>query len=237
MEGTPQEDTRNSQIQTKGKRQVQDRVSSLPVVSHTPVLPHVTPSPLSPSSLPLSRLPHFMKDDLGPESRGFVENSYLKGLSPQEFYFHAMGGREGLIDTACKTAETGYIQRRLVKAMESVMARYDTTLRNSRGCIMQFLYGEDGMDATYVESQKIDTLRDSREKFISIRFQGGDIPQMLRFTKSRPSALLFHEVGRMLFVRYKLRKKPECLFCPAGPEPLNAVRRSQRLWLLITPLI
>ena len=48
-----------------------------------------------------------MKDDLGPEARGFVENSYLKGLSPQEFYFHAMGGREGLIDTACKTAETG----------------------------------------------------------------------------------------------------------------------------------
>ena len=62
-------------------------------------------------------LPHFMKDDFGPESRGFVENSYLRGLSAQEFFFHAMGGREGLIDTACKTSETGYIQRRLVKAM------------------------------------------------------------------------------------------------------------------------
>jgi DNA-directed RNA polymerase II subunit RPB1 len=66
-----------------------------------------------------------MKDDLGPESRGFVENSYLKGLSPQEFYFHAMGGREGLIDTACKTAETGYIQRRLVKSLEDVIVRYE----------------------------------------------------------------------------------------------------------------
>ena len=52
-------------------------------------------------------LPHFIKDDYGPESRGFVENSYLAGLTPTEFYFHAMGGREGLIDTAVKTSETG----------------------------------------------------------------------------------------------------------------------------------
>lgn len=53
-------------------------------------------------------LPHFIKDDYGPESKGFVENSYLAGLTPNEFYFHAMGGREGLIDTAVKTSETGY---------------------------------------------------------------------------------------------------------------------------------
>eukprot|EP00514_Thraustochytrium_sp_LLF1b_P002088 CAMPEP_0184516942 /NCGR_PEP_ID=MMETSP0198_2-20121128/5298_1 /TAXON_ID=1112570 /ORGANISM="Thraustochytrium sp., Strain LLF1b" /LENGTH=1771 /DNA_ID=CAMNT_0026907297 /DNA_START=225 /DNA_END=5540 /DNA_ORIENTATION=- len=103
-------------------------------------------------------LPHFYKDDLGPESRGFVENSYLKGLTPQEFYFHAMGGREGLIDTACKTAETGYIQRRLVKALEDVMVRYDGTVRNGRGDIVQFLYGEDGMDGAAVESQKLTLL-------------------------------------------------------------------------------
>ncbi|KAF4604458.1 DNA-directed RNA polymerase II subunit rpb1 [Pleurotus pulmonarius] len=63
-------------------------------------------------------LPHFTKDDFSPEARGFVENSYLRGLTPQEFFFHAMAGREGLIDTAVKTAETGYIQRRLVKALE-----------------------------------------------------------------------------------------------------------------------
>lgn len=52
-------------------------------------------------------LPHFIKDDYGPESKGFVENSYLAGLTPSEFFFHTMGGREGLIDTAIKTAETG----------------------------------------------------------------------------------------------------------------------------------
>jgi len=103
-------------------------------------------------------LPHYAKDDLGPQSRGFVENSYLLGLSPQEFFFHAMGGREGLIDTACKTAETGYIQRRLVKAMETVMARYDGTLRTSGGNIVQFLYGEDGMDAVWIERQRFESL-------------------------------------------------------------------------------
>ena len=110
-------------------------------------------------------LPHFSKDDIGSESRGFVENSYLRGLSPQEFFFHAMGGREGLIDTACKTAETGYIQRRLVKAMETVMARYDGTLRTSGGQVVQFLYGEDGMDAVWIERQNFDSLTLTKSDF------------------------------------------------------------------------
>lgn len=90
-------------------------------------------------------LPHYSKYDFGPESRGFVENNCLKGLNPAELYFHAMGGREGLIDTAVKTAETGYISRRLIKALEDVMVQYDGTVRNSRLSIYQFLYGEDGM--------------------------------------------------------------------------------------------
>ena len=110
-------------------------------------------------------LPHFTKDDYGPESRGFVANSYLRGLTPQEFFFHAMGGREGLIDTAVKTSETGYIQRRLVKAMEDVMVKYDGTVRNSVGDVIQFLYGEDGMAAELIESQKLDSLRMNRRQF------------------------------------------------------------------------
>ncbi|KAJ1495398.1 hypothetical protein T484DRAFT_1762611, partial [Baffinella frigidus] len=82
-------------------------------------------------------LPHFIKDDPGAESRGFVENSYTQGLTPQEMFFHAMGGREGLIDTAVKTSETGYIQRRLIKALEDVIVRYDGTVRNSLGSVIQ----------------------------------------------------------------------------------------------------
>eukprot|EP00915_Cephaloidophora_sp_WS-2016_P002220 GHVH01002961.1.p1 GENE.GHVH01002961.1~~GHVH01002961.1.p1 ORF type:complete len:1737 (+),score=279.49 GHVH01002961.1:4068-9278(+) len=100
-------------------------------------------------------LPHYTKHDYGPESRGFVKASYLSGLSPQEVFFHAMGGREGIIDTACKTSETGYIQRRLIKAMEDVIVSYDRTVRNSQGEIIQFLYGEDGMDGSKIEDQNL----------------------------------------------------------------------------------
>ncbi|KAL8303907.1 hypothetical protein RB597_004716 [Gaeumannomyces tritici] len=110
-------------------------------------------------------LPHFTKDDYSPEARGFVENSYLRGLTPTEFFFHAMAGREGLIDTAVKTAETGYIQRRLVKALEDVSAKYDGTVRNSLGDIIQFVYGEDGLDGMHIEKQKMDHLNCSQAQF------------------------------------------------------------------------
>lgn len=103
-------------------------------------------------------LPHYTKYDDGPEARGFVENSFISGLTPQEVFFHAMGGREGLIDTAVKTSETGYIQRRLVKAMEDCKIYYDQTVRNATGAIVQFLYGEDGMDGTKVERQSLPTI-------------------------------------------------------------------------------
>ncbi|KAI9709686.1 MAG: DNA-directed RNA polymerase II subunit RPB1 [Bogoriella megaspora] len=110
-------------------------------------------------------LPHFTKDDYSPEARGFVENSYLRGLTPAEFFFHAMAGREGLIDTAVKTAETGYIQRRLVKALEDVMAKYDGTVRNSLGDIVQFVYGEDGLDAVHIESQGVNIVMQNDDQF------------------------------------------------------------------------
>jgi DNA-directed RNA polymerase beta' subunit len=100
-------------------------------------------------------LPHYTKYDDGPESRGFVENSFINGLTPQEFYFHAMGGREGLIDTAVKTSETGYIQRQLIKGMEDCKINYDLTVRNATGAIVQFLYGEDGMNAIKLENQSL----------------------------------------------------------------------------------
>ena len=100
-------------------------------------------------------LPHFTKFDDSPAARGFVENSFIKGLEPTELFFHAQGGREGLIDTAVKTSTTGYIQRRLVKAMEDLMVNYDGAVRNNKGKIIQFQYGEDGIDTTKVEDQDI----------------------------------------------------------------------------------
>ena len=81
----------------------------------------------------------------------------MRGLTPQEFFFHAMAGREGLIDTAVKTAETGYIQRRLVKALEDVAVCYDGTACNSLGDLIRFVFGEDGMDGAFIEEPSIKT--------------------------------------------------------------------------------
>ena len=100
-------------------------------------------------------LPHFRKYDDSPGARGFVKNSYISGLTAPELFFHAMGGRMGLIDTAVKTSQTGYIQRRLVKGLEDLKVEYDGTVRNNMGKIIQFTYGEDGIDTTRVENQNI----------------------------------------------------------------------------------
>ena len=100
-------------------------------------------------------LPHYYKYDDSSEARGFVKNSFISGQTPQEFFFHAMGGREGLIDTAVKTSQTGYVQRKLVKATEDLTVNYDYSVRSSSGTIVQFTYGNDGMDACHVESQSI----------------------------------------------------------------------------------
>lgn len=100
-------------------------------------------------------LPHFTKFDDSPMARGFIENSYISGLTAPELFFHAMGGRIGLIDTACKTSQTGYIQRRLIKGLEDLKVEYDMTVRNNKGKIVQFAYGDDGFDSTRVENQSI----------------------------------------------------------------------------------
>jgi DNA-directed RNA polymerase II subunit RPB1 len=101
-------------------------------------------------------LPHYYKYDDSLIPKGFVSHSFIDGLDPQEFFFHAMGGREGLIDTAVKTAESGYIQRRLMKALEDMKVHYDYTVRSANGDIYQFLYGEDGINgAGLLERQSI----------------------------------------------------------------------------------
>jgi len=100
-------------------------------------------------------LPHFKKFDDSPGARGFIENSYISGLTAPELFFHAMGGRIGLIDTAVKTSSTGYIQRRLIKGLEDLKVEYDLTVRNNRGKIVQFAYGDDGIDSTRVEAQAV----------------------------------------------------------------------------------
>ena len=109
-------------------------------------------------------LPHYCKFDDSPEARGFVENSFISGLNPAELFFHAMGGRVGLIDTAVKTSTTGYIQRRLIKALEDLMVGYDMTVRNNKFVVIQFKYGDDGFDPVKIESQNIEFVYNSIEE-------------------------------------------------------------------------
>ncbi|KAH9482988.1 DNA-directed RNA polymerase III subunit rpc1 [Psilocybe cubensis] len=96
-------------------------------------------------------LPHFPKKSKEPPSKGFVRNSFFSGLRATEFLFHAISGREGLVDTAVKTAETGYMQRRLMKALEDLTTQYDLSVRNSTGGVVQFRYGDDGLDPACLE--------------------------------------------------------------------------------------
>lgn len=101
-------------------------------------------------------LPHF---ELGlkartPVAKGFVSNSFFTGMTATEFFMHAQSGREGLTDTAVKTAETGYMQRRLVKALEDLSVQYDNTVRGSTGGIVQVCYGDDGLDPMLMEGSK-----------------------------------------------------------------------------------
>ena len=91
-------------------------------------------------------LPCFRPFDTDVRAGGYIADRFLTGIRPQEYYFHCMAGREGLIDTAVKTSRSGYLQRCLIKGMEGIKVHYDNTVRDSDGSLVQFLYGEDGLD-------------------------------------------------------------------------------------------
>jgi DNA-directed RNA polymerase subunit A' len=93
-------------------------------------------------------LPHFKKGDRGSDAHGFIAHSYKGGLNPTEFFFHAIGGREGLVDTAVRTSQSGYLQRRMINALQDLKVAYDGTVRSTGGRIIQFQYGEDSTDPT-----------------------------------------------------------------------------------------
>ena len=93
-------------------------------------------------------LPHFKRGDMGPAAGGFVRHSYKGGLNPTEFYFNAITGRDTIMDTSMRTPKSGYLQRRLINAMQDVKVTYDGTVRNASGHIIQFEYGGDGLDVS-----------------------------------------------------------------------------------------
>ena len=146
-------------------------------------------------------LAHYREHDLSAEAHGFVENSYRAGLTPEEFFFHAMGGREGLVDTAVRTSKSGYLQRRLINALSELEAQYDGTVRDTSGRIVQFEFGEDGTSPIKVGSGEgdgidVDGIADrvlesefdseaERERFLGERAPPTNLSE---HTASRPDA-------------------------------------------------
>ncbi len=104
-------------------------------------------------------LPIFKRGDLGPDAHGFIKNSFKKGLNPHEFFFHAMTGRDSLMDTALRTPKSGYLYRRLANALQDIKVEYDNTVRNASRVILQFKYGEDGIDVSKSEGGTISAIK------------------------------------------------------------------------------
>lgn len=98
---------------------------------------------------------HFEPGDIGPAAKGFVRNSFRDGLTPIEFFFHAAGGRDGLVETAVRTAQSGYMQRRLINALQDIYVAYDGTVRTATGSIIQTKYAEDGIDVSKSDHGKL----------------------------------------------------------------------------------
>ena len=115
-------------------------------------------------------LPSFLPYDANPRAGGFIGDRFLTGLRPQEFYFHCMAGREGLVDTAVKTSRSGYLQRLLVKNLEALVVGYDYTVRDiCDQSLVQFSYGEDGLDSMKVNPlENLDFLLDNFENYQEI---------------------------------------------------------------------
>ncbi|GJQ80589.1 putative DNA-dependent RNA polymerase [Trypoxylus dichotomus] len=107
-------------------------------------------------------LPSFPAFEFAPRAGGFIDGRFMTGIQPQEFFFHCMAGREGLIDTAVKTSRSGYLQRCLIKHLEGITVGYDLTVRDSDKSVIQFYYGEDGMDVS-----KSQFLNSKQLKFLS----------------------------------------------------------------------
>ena len=101
----------------------------------------------------------FKKGDLRSAQRGFIKNSFRKGLNPHEFFFMAMTGRDSLMDTALRTPKSGYLYRRLANAMQDLKVEYDYTVRNASKKIIQYKYGEDGIDVSKSEAGKVNVNR------------------------------------------------------------------------------
>jgi DNA-directed RNA polymerase I subunit RPA1 len=146
-------------------------------------------------------LPCFVPYDPNPRAGGLVVDRFLSGIRPQEYYFHCMAGREGLIDTAVKTSTSGYLQRCLIKGMEALIVAYDNTVRDSDGSIVQFLYGEDAVDPCKSKFLQAFKFLASNSEALFDKFQYALVhdaldPKAVRqFLKEQPGEVVMHHLS------------------------------------------
>jgi DNA-directed RNA polymerase beta' subunit len=165
-------------------------------------------------------LPHFHRNDVSPSAKGFCKNSFIEGLTPSEMFFHAMGGRTGTIDTAIRTADSGYLSRKFIKAAEDLMVNYDFTVRNATSHIIQFSYGDDHFDTIKLEKVTRIELIEFDNKKVEDVYKFENIDDISYFeTFMTPDAikemtidenyknLLNEEYGDILQYRHDLRYK------------------------------
>ena len=143
-------------------------------------------------------LSHFEPNDLSADAHGFVEHSYHEGLEPKEFFFHAMGGREGLVDTAVRTSKSGYLQRRLINALSELETQYDGTVRDTSDTVVQFEFGEDGTSPVEVSSSVEEEAVDVdaiAERVLDEEFEDADERQRFLGEQPEPTNLSEHTDG------------------------------------------
>ena len=152
-------------------------------------------------------LPIFHKDDDTPEARGFIKSSFVQGVNSYEFFYDAMAGREGLIDTAIKTAKTGYIQRQLIKGLEDLSIKYDMTNRNSKNVIIQYIYGENGIEQSKQTQLLIEMLAMNNNQVAEVYgFTSDEISKMEKKLKLKDLSKLNKEyIVKIKNFRDKLR--------------------------------
>lgn len=155
-------------------------------------------------------LPHYYQNDDTPQARGFVASSYVDGLKAQEQFFHTMGGREGLIDTAIKTAVTGYISRKLIKGMEDIHVEYDGTVRNANNTIIQYCYGDSGCNQSIQTEIKLLILamnnQKIKDKFIFSKDELKKISKDSKLDSKKLESFNEEYYQKMLSFRNNMRK-------------------------------
>uniref|UniRef100_A0A1A8QLE9 DNA-directed RNA polymerase subunit n=2 Tax=Nothobranchius rachovii TaxID=451742 RepID=A0A1A8QLE9_9TELE len=191
--------------------------------------------PLMPSG---KFLPCFQPYDPSPGAGGFVSGRFLTGIKPQEFFFHCMAGREGLVDTAVKTSRSGYLQRCIIKHLEGLVVQYDLTVRDSDGSVVQFLYGEDGLDipkTQFLQPRQFPFIEDNYEVIKTSQ----DLDSVLAHLDPQTASRHFAAIQRwkskrdttcprtgafLLFSQKKLSKLRE------GTEMASAVQQLVKKW-------